>query len=1026
MKTFLGLSITLLSFLIQFSLMAQQLQTLEGEILSPYDNAPIEDAVITVVGGDATARTDSLGEFEIEVSSLQGKIKVVAQGYHELVQPILGREKVVMILVPEDKYNSGEALSTSSSTKTIQSNNFKKGGIYVEDVLQGAFPGLNVINKSGMPGEGSYINLRGIQSLVGANAPLVVVNGMPYLPDMNVSPVIGGFSKSIFNTINLNNVESISLVKGAKASLYGSMGSNGVLLIETSKAREFETIVEFSGQYGVALNRDKLPVLNVGDFKNYIGDIGLTQYEDMGEMLQVFPFLREDPNYYYNFLYNNNTDWQEHIYRPATIADNNLRIRGGDNIAKYDLSVGVLNQDGTLENTFLTRYNTSLNAEITLSQKISLFSTVGFAYINSRQHEQGILNATNPILASLYKAPILNAYEKDEFNNQLPTYDIVRQFNVSNPIAAVNDIQMETNYYDLFLNTGINYKLSENLELTGVFGLFANHTRQRGFIPGKTSLSIVPLEDGVALNTARSGVGKSSNTYYNISARYNKSLGNDNISAGLGYQGLITKQEFDAGKGRNTSSDFYSTLSFVDSEGRNFWGYIDMWNWMSLYGYVDYNFNDLLIASFNVAADGASSTGSDATRFGVFPSGNLTWMMKNMDWLKNASLINKLNLRGGYAITGNSRFSSNYSKQYYTSQIYRELSGITRGNLGNGDLKWETSSTIDFGLDLSIFKNRFQTSVDVYQTITRDVIVPEKVSPVFGTDYRYVNSGEISNEGIEIGLQVALIDTRDFNFTMGGTFAANTNVLKSFGTQSDRIIDLGDGSTIISSVGSSPYSFYGFVAEGVFASEAEAEAAGLSDYKGQAFQAGDMRFKDLNEDGIIDNQDRTILGDASPDFFGGLYASISYKAFSLSANVNYSYGNETYNAMRRQLESMESFYNQSTAVNRRWQTDGQITDIPKAAYGDPMQNSRFSSRWIEDASFIRLANITLNYQISNPILKIIKGGNIYITGENLFTLSNYLGNDPVSSYSYDPMRQGFDYGKLGLPTSVKLGFNIQL
>ena len=967
-------------------------------------------------------RTDSLGHFSLELSSLQEKIKVVAPGYHERIMPLLGREKVSIVLIPGDKANVAEATNTS----TLPASTFKKGSLYVEDVLQGAFPGLNVINKSGMPGEGSYINLRGIRTLVGNNAPLIVVNGVPYLPDMNVSPVIGGFSKSIFNTINLNNVESISLVKGAKASLYGSMGSNGVLLVETSKPREFETVVEFSGQYGVGFNRDKLPVLNVDDFKSYIGDIGLTQYEDMGEMLEVFPFLKDDPEYYYNFLYNNDTDWQSLIYRPATIADNNLRIRGGDNIAKYDLSVGVLNQDGTLENTFLTRYNTSLNADITLSKKVNLFSSVGFAYINSRQHEQGILNATNPILTSLYKAPILNPYEKDEFNHQLPTYDIVRQFNVSNPLAAVNDIEMETSYYNLFLKTGINYRLSDHLQLTGIFGLFSDHTRQRGFIPGKTSLSIVPLEDGVALNTARSGVGKTSNIYYNVNGKYDRDLGNDNLSAGIGYQGLMTKKEFDAGKGRNTSSDFYSTLSYVDSEGRNFWGYIDLWNWMSLYGYVDYNFKDLLLASFNISADGTSSSGTDAARLGVFPSASLTWMLDNMDWLKNSGKIDQLHLRAEYLITGNSRYSSNYSKHYYTSQIYRELSGITRGNLGNSHLKWETSSTVDLGVSLSLFNHRIQTAVDVYHTITTDVVIPEKIAPVFGIDYRYANSGEISNEGIEASLQVAVVDKSNFNFTLGGTIAANKNVLKSFGTEADRIVELGDGSTIISSVGSSPYSFYGFVAEGVFASEAEAEAAALVDYKGEQFRAGDVRFKDLNADGLINNQDRTILGDASPDFFGGIYASIAYKNFSLSAHANYSYGNETYNAMRRNLESMETFYNQSTAVNRRWQTEGQVTDIPKAAYGDPMQNSRFSNRWIEDASFIRLANVTLNYQITNPVFKFIKGGNIYITGENLFTLTNYLGNDPVSSYSYDPMRQGFDYGKLALPTCVKLGFNLQL
>lgn len=909
--------------------------------------------------------------------------------------------------------------------ETINFADFKPNSLYVEDAIQSAFPGLNVINKSGMPGEGSYINLRGIRTLAGNNAPLIVINGVPYLPDMNVSPIIGGFSRSVFNTINIHDIESITLIKGAKASLYGSLGSNGVLLIETSKANEFETLVEFSGQYGTAFNKATVPVLGVKDFKSYIGDIGLTQYADMGEMLETFPFLREDPNYYYNFLYNNNTDWQSHIYRPATIADNNLRIKGGDNIAKYDLSVGFLNHNGTLDNSRMSRYNTRLNANITLSQKVELFSSVGLTYVNSQQHEQGLLDATNPVLTALYKAPILNPYRKDEFNHQLPTYDIVRQFNVSNPLAVINKVEMTTNYSDLFLNTGLNYQLNADLKLTGVFGLYSNYTRQNGFVPGKSSGSVVPLENGVALNTARSGVGKTSNTYYDINAQYTKPLDNNHLNAGLGYRGLITKQEFDAGKGRNTSSDFYTTLSYVDSEGRNFWGYINLWNWMSLYGYMDYNFNNLLLASLNISTDGSSSSGNDAAQFGVFPSASLTWMVKNMDWLKDMGIVDRLNLRADYSITGNSQFSPNLSKQYYTSQIYRELSGIVRGNMANTHLKWETNNTLDVGLDLALFKYKVQATIDFYQTITNDVILPEKISPVFGTDYRYANMGKISNKGIEAGLQINLIESNDIELVVGGTIAANKNVLKSLGGQEDQIVTLGDGSSIISSVGHSPYSFYGFVSEGVFVSQIDAEGAGLVDYKGEQFNAGDIRFKDINKDGIINDKDRIILGDASPDFFGGFFTQLRYKQFALAAHFNYSYGNMAYNATRRELESMKNFYNQSVAVNRRWQTEGQVTDMPRAVYGDPMQNSRFSDRWIEDASFLRLAAITLNYQIDQPLLRYIKGGNIYITGENLFTLTNYLGNDPVNSFSYDPMRQGMDYGKLELPLTVKLGFNLQ-
>ena len=1030
MRKYTGFILFLLLCLVQFGALAQQKETITGRVMSPYRNEPIQGAIISVKGEEATAETDSLGWFTIELSSLNKELKVWAPGYYNIIQPVLGRREVSVVLVPEGKYNYSpmreEESQSASYAETLHESNFKQGALYVEEVLINAFPGLNVITKSGMPGEGAYINFRGIRTLTASNAPLVVVNGVPYLPDMNNSAVVGGFSRSPFNTININDVESITLLKGAQASVWGSMGSNGVLLIETSRATEFETVVEFSGQYGVAQNNRLLPVLNVGDFKSYIGDIGLTEYEDMGVMLETFPFLQDNPDYYYNFLYNNNTDWQSQIYRPGIIADNNLRIKGGDNIAKYDLSVGVMNHGGTLENTFLTRYNTRLNASITLSQKFELFTSVGFAFINSRQHEQGMINETNPILTSLFKAPILNPYSKDEYNNQLPTYDRVRQFGVSNPLAVANTVEMGTDYYDVFLNTGLNYQWTNDLKLTGQFGLFSNYTRQTGFIPGKSqNSSILALNQGVAQNTARSGIGQTINTYFNLNAQYNKAIGNDHLNAGLGYRGLLTRQEFDAGQGRNTSSDFYTTLSYVANDGRNFWGYIDMWNWMSVYGYADYTFRNLLTASLNVAADGSSSSGKNVPQFGVFPGGSLTWMVKNMDWLKDVNAVNRLNLHAGYAITANSRFSSNLSKQYYSSQIYRELSGIVRGNIANPDLKWETNTTLDAGLELSMFNHRLLLSADVYNTTTTDLIVPQKISPVFGIDHMYVNAGELSNKGIELGIQLGLIDTRNFGFTVGGSLNKYNSKILSLGGQSELIYEMEDGTTIISRKGESPYSFYGFATEGVFSSQAEAEAANLVDYKGERFNAGDIHFRDVTPDGVIDNKDRVILGDAIPDFFGGMYGNIRFRNLSLSAHFNGSYRNEAYNAVRRSMESLSTFHNQSAAVTRRWQTDGQITDIPRASFGDPMHNSRFSDRWIEDASFLRLTNLTLNYNINSPIFGAIQGGNIYLTGENLLTFTDYLGLDPVHSFSNNPMMQGLDFGKVALPRVVKLGFNLQ-
>lgn len=1036
MKANIKLLLFLMAFGVWFNLNAQQEQQLKGKILSPYGNEPLEGAVITGSNATESVVTDSLGQFTLNVSSLTGEITVFGNGYHQTVEPILGRSDLTITLIPLLKFGYNQEIISpfrEADTKTVTTNseniNAKttyQGAMSVEEVLEGSLAGLAVTNKSGMPGEGAYINLRGIQSVLGDNAPLIILNGVPFFADMNESPIIGGFSKGIFNAISVNDIENITLLKGHEAALYGSIGSNGVLLIDTKKATNLETVVEFSGQYGTSINTSTLPVLDPTSFNSYIGDIGLSYYDDMGQLLGEFPFLVDDPDYYYKFLYNNNTDWQKEMYSPAFVTDNTLRIKGGDAIAKYDLSVGYKNQQGVLDNTRLERYNTRLNANVVLGKKVDLFSSVAFAFINSNLMEQGMRPATSPILTSLYKAPILSPNRKDVFNNELPGYDAIRQFNVSNPLAVLNDIVAGEEMYDFSFNSGLNYRVAPSLTLTGTFGLYYNYNRENTFISGKTSGAILPLQGGFAENTARAGVGEAVNYYSNINGVYKKNFGQDRFTASLGFQSLNTRTEYDAGQGINTANDFYKTLDYV-TEGRLLYGYIEQWNWMNIYGHADYTFANLVTASVNASYDGASSTGSDASRWGVFPSGGLTWYVKNMSFLKDVSSLDKLNIHAEYGVSGNSRFTARTSEYYYVGQKFRNLSGIVRGNIPNTELKWETSATLDVGLDVALLKNRINLEAGYYSIYTSDVIMPTLISPEFGIESIFYNQGEISNKGIEGSLSIEVVRTREFGVTIGGNICLNTNTLESLGSGNHEIIqEFSDGSAVISRVGESVYSFYGYESDGVISSAQEANALQMYNYNGEQFMAGDVRFRNLDgDDNVINQRDRTILGDANPDMFGGMYANVRYKNFGLTARFIYSVGNQMYNAVRRSLESMDNFNNQSIAVTRRWVTDGQQTDVPKAVYNDPMDNSRFSDRWIEDASYLRLSSLMFSYELDNKMFGFAQGGLLYVSAENLFTLSDYLGLDPVTSYSYDPKYQGFDYGKVPLPTTVKLGFKLQ-
>jgi TonB-linked SusC/RagA family outer membrane protein len=945
---------------------AQQVKDITGVVLSSYNQEPLEGVVVSIKELNISTQTDVKGRFILNVPESAAEIHVWFPNYFETTIPTLGKKEFKIILIPENRFNFNpetEQGTLYAQNPTLLQRNFKKGSLSVEDALQGQFSGLNVINKSGMPGEGAAFNLRGVRSFEGENTPLIVINGVPYMPGLESSSIIGSYSRSVFNALNINDIQKITLLKGPETALYGSLGSNGVLLIETSAADDMETTIIFSGQYGVAYNNARLPVLNAREFKSYIGDVGLTQYDDMGEMLNVFPFLKDDPNYYYNFLYNQDNDWQSMIYKPAFVTDNHLRVKGGDAVAKYDLSVGMLSQGGTLDNSNMDRYSTRMNGDIVLGRNISLFATVGLSYMTSKLHEQGMLKATNPLLTALNKAPILSPYTKDEYNHILPTYDVVRQFRVSNPLAVLNTMDVKSDVYDVFFNTGMNYKFSNNLTLTGQLGLYSNYNRESTFVPGRTTASVLPLENGIALNTARSGSGQVSNLFYNLNANYQKLLGQNKLELGAGYRGLRTNQEFDSGHGRNTSSDFYKTLSYVSFDGRYFQGYNEKWNWMSVYGYANYQWNGLITASAYLSSDGASSTGEDTNRFGVFPGGSLTWHIANISGLDQQESINRLDFRAGYSMTGNTRFSSSLSKSYYSSQIYRQLSGIVVGNVPNTELNWEKNHLMEAAVDVGLLQNRVNASLGYYNTISKNLVYPSYLSSVSGTDRVYLNGAEIKNYGFEVDLSATIIEKRNLELNIGGTLATNKNVLKKMGNSGDRIQELSDGSALISRVGSSPYSYYGYSSKGVISSAAEAAQIDLVDFRGNAFEAGDIHFEDINEDGVIDRRDRKIIGDPSPKLFGGGYFNIRYKQISLTSYFNFSYGNEAYNGVRRHMESLSDYGNQSSAVLRRWKVDGQITDMPRAMQGDPMENSRFSNRWIEDASFLRLSNLTVSYKV---------------------------------------------------------------
>lgn len=1030
-----------------------QAQSVSGYVVSS-DSRPIADAVITCPGC-ATVRTDKDGHFTIEGVKTGATIKIWHEGFFTLNKYIHDNndKSLRLHLISENRSRYNETAVTPiglkendhslSSLTNVNRKDYAPGSLTIENALKGEVAGLQVTNKSGMTGEGAYLQLRGVKTFIGENNPLVVINGVPYMPDLNESQIIGGYSRSIFQALNNQDVRNITVLKGSETSLYGSLGSNGVIMIETDQATSdnLDTRISFSAIYGFNWNKKRIPLMNSSMYKTYLEDIGLTYYANMEQFFNDFTFL-SDPTANNAHLYQYNTNWQDEIFRNSNTMDYLFRVEGGDNIAKYNISLGYMGDDGTLRNTNSDRYSAQINANVLVSKKFEIYTNFNTAYMTGNYQEQGMTKETNPLLAAYRRSPLLSPYASDLYGNLIDKYSDYHygaitneKFIVSNPLAIVDKLSSKSTQYDINLKLGFNYRPITNLTVNGNFGLYYNYDREEEFIPGKDDNDISPLFDkyGEAKNSVRQGTNHTLNLFGGLNAAYKFNVGEQHAFAvNAGGQFLIDSYEYDAAFGRNSNNDFYQTLGDAQTLGKYFSGYNNKWNWLSFFAHADYTFANTVKLGVTASYDGASSIGEDATRMSFYPAADIVFMAKELiggsDWL------NKLNLYANYGLTGNSRFSSKLGRYYYTSQPYQTIAGIIRATVPNTELKAERDATFNVGLETSTLNNRLMFNVGYYNIKATNVIINGVHSSILGTSPYYSNEGEIASSGVEISLNAMPIDIKDFKWSIGGTLSTLNNEVKSLGSSSQFISTLSDNAEIVTRTGESPYSFYGYQTAGVFSTTAEAKSAhtnadgttqALTNRTGLAYKAGDVHFIDQNGDGIINDEDKVVLGSATPDLFGSLFTRFEYKNVALDITFAYSLGNDIYNATRRITESGLDFSNQSTSLARRWSMEGQLTDIPRVSYGDAIGNNTFSDRWIEDGSYIKLRDITLSYTYDKPLWNFLQGFTVFATGQNLFCITDYLGLDPETSYGYSPLMQGVDYGKTPAPRSFKLGVNLK-
>lgn len=1038
---------------------AQESKPLEVVKIHPKYNTEVSGVVISASTGKpvtgarvyfksmTSAITAEDGTFKLSIPSSKVSISVECPGYESTEIAVAKRNTINIVIQDEtgleDAFNlptgitTGKRVSGAANTLAIP-DAWSKLTDSPDSYLQGRVAGLNSTRHSGTTNSGAFLTIRGLNSLQGTNRPLYVVDNVIYDAGVYGSSLNNNYIDNPLGYIDARDISNITVLKDASAAaLYGTKAANGVIMITTSRAKELGTKIDFALYGGVTAAPKSLPVMNSNSYRSYLSDL-LSSTGTSNSQIESLPYMNDsktNPDYY---TYHNDTDWQRKVYASKPMTNMYLRVTGGDNIAKYALSVNYLsNKNGVIGST-LEKYSTRFNADMNLSHKLTAAANLSFSYNEAETKDFGFAPKTNPALLSLIKAPFMTDYSISSGGIFSPFYADEDIFSVGNPAVAANSTIGGNKAYRFFGVIDFQYALTSAFKIGTNIAVTFDKIKENRFIPNYGLVSDT-LKNVLALNQLSSQTKRLFNVSNETYLAFNKTFKNvHDFSGRLGLRFISSKVEQDKIFGYNSATDQLISVGNGSVLYNNIQGGIGTYNWLNTYLNLNYTYSDKYFLSFNMAMDASSRFGKDVstsdalkignTPFAVMPSITGAWLLSSEEFLADGP-FDLLKLRASVGRVGNDDIGNYAAKQYYVGQNLLGLQGVVRGNIANPNLKWETINKLNAGIDISILHERVGLSIDVFNNKTTDMVMAEKLPTVLGLGYAMTNSGAMSTKGVEASLNIKLINKADLKWDMSINIAKSTTKLDKLPNNDADIISNYGEASFLTRVGESPNVFYGNVTNGVFTTNAEASASGLmtrlADGSLAPFKGGDMRFVDVNGDKIIDEKDKQIIGNPNPNFYGGITNRVIYKNWTLDALISFVSGNSVYNYTRKTIESGANFNNQSQAMVGRWRGEGQISNIPRANYGDPLQNSRFSNRWIEDGSYARLKSISLsyNFNIDKSLLKYVT---VYAAANNVLTLTKYLGYDPEFSATNAVVGQGVDNALEPIQKSFNLGIKLGL
>lgn len=1023
----------------------QSVYVVKGIVRDAITQQPISAAQIRSQNHKSAATTDEQGNFGIEVSSPGEVLIVKAFDYNLIEVPVRGRTSLEINLYSEvyrDLYKeieglSGPVRSTNAVNAIIGTHDIGYPTfLTADDAIQSRMSGdVRGISRSGNSGVGSSLFIRGLNSVNMNAQPLFIIDGVIWNNYFDIHSVNDGFYNNPLNDIDLNDIASVSVIKDG-TSIYGSKGGNGVIVIKTKRGVDMATKIVFNAFAGVTEKASSLPMMDGDQFRIYTTDLlGTTNLTS--DQIDKMPFLDDDPNSINYTKYHNITNWDDEVYQLGFTQSYNMSVNGGDEKALYYFSLGYTGNNGIVKTIGLQRLNSRINADFFLTKNIKLGMNMGFTTNDRTLLDDGINIFTSPTFLAMAKAPFLNPYSYTPTGTLTTDMEDADIFGVGNPTAIIANALNTNKHYRLSIGFKPEFKLSPSLTLSSQVDYAIDKFKETNYSPmlGVANRRL-PGNLGFSQNVFKSQIMRNNAIFDDTQLKFERQIKEvHNIKAVAGFRYISNYFEMDYGEGHNSGSDQKRNL--LDQAIRFTNGVNNRVKSISNYLSGDYSFDNRYFLSAVVAMDASSRFGSETQggfqlfdrSWAVFPSVNAAWLISSETFMANVKAIDWLKLRVGYGLSGNDDIEPYAFSAYFESSRYMDrANGLILANIGNSEIQWETTAKASLGLDAILFNNRLSITADLYSNKTKDLLFLKSLPEVIGNGYYWGNGGEMSNKGYEFSANLKLVNLTGFKWEVGASVGHYKNKIESLPDGGEYITSL-YGADILTSVGNPAGVFYGYKTLGVFTGEEAVASTNLRMIDGNGishhFKAGDIHFDDFTKDGIIDEKDRQVIGNPNPDLFGSFNSKIAFGNFTLDMLFTYSYGNDVYNTLRASLESGSMFTNQTNAMLNRWFYEGQETTQPKSVYMDPMGNSRFSDRWIEDGSYLRFKTLSLSYNI--PLKgSVIEGLNVWISANNLFTLTNYLGRDPEVSVKNDVLYQGIDAGLLPLTRSYFIGIKMDL